>query len=302
MKKFDLEWFNGLFGMIKSKVFPNYGFWISVIILAITFGCATKESRPSKMEGYQLKWNDEFNVDGVPEEKNWNYELGFVRNIENQWYQKENAYCKKGYLIIEAKKESRINPNFVSYDHKDWRKNRDSIRVTSSCLITKGKHEWKYGRFEMRAKIPVAKGMWPAFWTLGVKGDWPANGEIDIMEYYRGKILANVAWKSNAGTTAWDSKTALLEDFKNDSWANEFHIWRMDWDENSIKLYVDNQLLNETDLKDTFNSVNQTIIPFQQPHYLLVNLAVGGTEGGETADNSFPSKYVIDYVRVYQKK
>lgn len=288
--------------MIKNKVFTHYSFWISGILLTITCSCVAQKRNPSKMEGYKLVWNDEFNVDGAPNEKNWNYEEGFVRNNENQWYQKENAYCQNGFLVIEAKKASRINPNFVSYDHKDWRKNRDSIRVTSSCLITNGKHSWKYGRFEMKAKIPVAKGMWPAFWTLGIQGHWPANGEIDIMEYYRGKILANVAWKSNAGTTAWDSKTVLLSDFKKDSWADEFHIWRMDWDEHSIKLYVDNQLINETDINETIHDANQSIIPFQQPHYLLVNLAVGGTEGGAFIANSFPSKYIIDYIRVYQKK
>lgn len=143
--------------------------------------------------------------------------------------------------------------------------------------------------------------MWPAFWTLGVKEDWPANGEIDIMEYYTGKILANTAWKSKTGTTAWDSRTVPLTDFKKD-WADEFHVWRMDWDAHSIKLYVDNQLLNETDLKETINDSSQKIIPFQQPHYLLVNLAVGGDNGGEFTAASLPSKYIIDYIRVYQKK
>lgn len=259
-----------------------------------------KEKSPEYGE-YQLVWNDEFNVDGAPDEKNWDYETGFVRNQERQWYQKENAYCKKGFLIIEARKESRVNPDFVSKDHHDWTKKRDSIKVTSSCLITQGKHSWQYGRFEMRAKIPVAKGMWPAFWTLGEKGNWPSNGEIDIMEYYAGKMLANVAWKSNKEGTEWDSETIMLSDFKK-NWADEFHVWRMDWDAHSIKLYVDDQLMNETSVKDTMKRVDQKIIPFQQPHYLLVNLAVGGINGGDFTGASFPSKYMIDYIRVYQKK
>jgi beta-glucanase (GH16 family) len=281
--------------------FITFKFLVFGIVLILISGFVTSIEKPPKYKGYRLVWNDEFNVDGVPNKKNWNYEEGFVRNNENQWYQRENAYCQAGFLVIEAKNESRINPDFVSYDHKDWVKNRDSIKVTSSCLITRGKHSWQYGRFEMRAKIPVGKGMWPAFWTLGVKGNWPANGEIDIMEYYTGKILANAAWKSNTGTTAWDSKTVPLVDFKKD-WADEFHVWRMDWDVHSIKLYVDNQLLNETDLKETVNDSNQKIIPFQQPHYLLVNLAVGGDNGGEFTEASLPSKYIIDYIRVYQKK
>nr|WP_315197457.1 glycoside hydrolase family 16 protein [uncultured Flavobacterium sp.] len=270
------------------------------IVLSVIFGFTPNKEKPPKYKGYHLVWNDEFDISGAPDETNWSYETGFVRNQENQWYQKENAVCKDGFLIIEARSENKANPNFVSKTHRDFAKSRDSIKVTSSCLITQGKHSWKYGRFEMKAKIPVVNGMWPAFWTLGAKGNWPANGEIDIMEYYTGKILANTAWKSNTGTTAWDSKTVPLTDFKKD-WADEFHIWRMDWDTHSIKLYVDNQLLNETDLKKTLNNSSQKTIPFQQPHYLLVNLAVGGMNGGEYTTASFPSKYIIDYIRVYQK-
>lgn len=281
--------------------FITFKFLVLGFVLILISSFVTNEEKPPMHKGYCLVWSDEFNVEGAPNKKNWNYEEGFVRNNENQWYQKENAYCQNGFLVIEAKNESKANPNFVSKNHQDWTKNRDSIKVTSSCLITQGKHSWKYGRFEMRAKIPVGKGMWPAFWTLGVKEDWPANGEIDIMEYYTGKILANAAWKSNSGDTAWDSKTVPLGDFKKD-WADEFHIWRMDWDAHSIKLYVDGQLLNETDLKETINDSNQKIIPFQQPHYLLVNLAVGGMNGGEFTTDNLPSKYIIDYIRVYRKK
>lgn len=254
-----------------------------------------------KKEEYQLVWSDEFTVDGIPDEKNWNYETGFVRNQEAQWYQKENAFCKNGFLIIEARKENRPNPGFISKNHSDWTKKRDSIKVTSSCLITRGKHSWQYGRFEMRAKIPVEKGMWPAFWTLGIKGNWPANGEIDVMEYYTGKILANAAWKSDEQKTVWDSSTKMLSDFNKD-WAGQFHIWRMDWDSKKIRLYVDDQLLNEINVSESMKYKKQKIKPFQQPHYLLVNLAVGGINGGEFTTDDLPSQYTIDYIRVYQKK
>lgn len=280
----------------------RFKFLVLGIASTLVFGFVIKEKQVPKYKGYQLVWSDEFSVNGVPNEKNWNYETGFVRNHEDQWYQKENAYCKDGFLIIEAKKEQKANPYFVSKNHPDWTKKRDSIHITSSCLITQGKHSWQYGRFEMRAKIPVAKGMWPAFWTLGIKGNWPANGEIDIMEYYREKILANVAWKSNRAETEWDAKEVLLGSFKKKNWADEFHVWRMDWDANSIKLYVDNQLLNETAVTGTMQGKNQKIMPFRQPHYVLLNLAVGGDNGGDFTDASFPSKYIIDYVRVYQKK
>ncbi|MBD0725446.1 beta-glucanase [Flavobacterium sp. L1I52] len=280
----------------------KFNFLVLGVVSIVVFGFVTKSERTFAEKEYKLVWSDEFSVDGVPDEKNWSYETGFVRNHEKQWYQKENAYCKNGFLIIEAKKEHKVNPNFISKNHPDWTKKRDSIKVTSSCLITRDKHSWQYGRFEMRAKIPVAKGMWPAFWTLGVKGNWPENGEIDIMEYYRGKILANVAWKSDKKDTQWDSTSHLLSDFKKVNWANEFHVWRMDWDANSINLYVDNQLLNETSVTGTMQGKNHKVFPFKQPHYLLLNLAVGGDQGGSFSRASFPSKYVVDYVRVYQKK
>lgn len=272
------------------------------ISLMLLFSFVRYKEKVLISEDYKLVWADEFNTDGRPDKKNWNYEIGFVRNQENQWYQKENAFCKDGYLIIEARNENKPNPNFVSKTHKDFAKNRDSIKVTSSCLITRGKHSWQYGRFEMRAKIPVGKGMWPAFWSLGVKGNWPANGEIDIMEYYTGKILANAAWKSKEANTAWDSETFKLSDFKDKVWADQFHVWKMDWDAHSIKLYVDNQLLNEISVDKTIYSKDQEIIPFQQPHYLLVNLAVGGINGGNFTKADLPSRYSIDYIRVYQKK
>ncbi|MEL1240589.1 glycoside hydrolase family 16 protein [Flavobacterium flavipallidum] len=284
---------------MKSSLLNFLGLGIVIIAVYCFFSL---EKQPQIYSGYKLVWSDEFSVNGSPNENNWNYETGFVRNHEEQWYQKENAYCQNGFLIIEAKKEHKVNPDFISKSHKDWNKKRDSIKVTSSCLITRGKHSWKYGRFEMRAKIPVGKGMWPAFWTLGVKGNWPANGEIDIMEYYKGKILANVAWKSDKVDTEWDSFSQLLSDFKKDNWADKFHIWRMDWDANFIRLYVDNQLLNETIISDTMQGKNQMILPFRQPHYLLLNLAVGGDQGGSFNSESFPSKYIIDYVRVYQKR
>jgi beta-glucanase (GH16 family) len=275
---------------------------VLVVAVVLLFGFVSKNQKIPKYKGYKLVWSDEFNVNGVPDTKNWDYETGFVRNQEAQWYQKENAYCQDGFLVIEARNENRVNPGFVCKNHRDWAKRRDSVKVTSSCLITRGKHSWQYGRFEMRAKIPVGKGMWPAFWTLGLEGNWPANGEIDIMEYYTGKILANTAWKSKKSDTAWDSQTVMLNHFKDASWADKFHVWRMDWDAQSIKLFVDDELLNETDLKETVHAVNQKILPFQQPHYILLNLAVGGINGGDFTKASFPSRYIIDYVRVYQKK
>lgn len=275
-------------------------FSLLLLLLLTQSSCKFQNNKASKSNNYKLVWSDEFTFDGSPSETNWNYEIGFVRNEEEQWYQKENAICKDGYLTIQAKKQSKKNPYFKSLSDTNWRHNRDSIKITSSCFITKDKHSWQYGRFEMRAKIPTGKGIWPAFWTLGLSERWPAKGEIDIMEYYNGDILANIAWESDRrGTPVWDSKKLALTTFNDKSWANKFHIWRMDWDENSIKLFVDNQLINEVDLTTTYNGTNNKN-PFHQPHYLLINLAVGGMNGGEIAPESLPAEYIIDYIRVYQ--
>lgn len=283
-----------------KKITPSYKLTVYVVLL-FSLGCAVQKQVISNTDSYHLVWAEDFNEDGVPNENNWNYEHGFVRNLEAQWYQEENAICKDGFLTIEARQESKPNPNFESKTHKSWKKNRDSIHVTSSCLITRNKQSWLYGKFVMRAKIPVGAGIWPAFWTLGLEGNWPSNGEIDIMEYYKGKILANIAWEANQKwKPVWDSQTYSLKNYKKD-WAETFHIWTMEWDEKSIKLFLDGQLLNEVDLETTINGTNKKN-PFHQPHYILINLAIGGINGGEFTHNIFPVKYVIDYIKVYQKK
>src|SRR6185436_10517790 len=156
--------------------------------------------------GYILVWADEFNRDGMPDTANWNYEKGFVRNEELQWYQTENANCKDGLLVIEARDEQKTNPRYLE-GSSDWRRKRKMIDYTSSCIVTRGKREWQYGRFEMKARIDISKGMWPAWWTLGVEKGWPGNGEIDIMEYYRGKLLANIACLGKNRNAQWFSNT-----------------------------------------------------------------------------------------------
>ena len=190
----------------------------------------------------------------------------------------------------------------------DWKKSRKDIQFTSSSINTKGKKEFLYGRVEVRARIPLESGSWPAIWTLGRDMEWPSNGEIDIMEYYKIKdiphILANIAWgtdKRFAGK--WNTKAIPFSNFmqKDENWGDKFHIWRMDWDENSIKLFLDDKLLNETPLTETINgSLGNYANPFKQPHYLLLNPAIGSS-GGEPDLKAFPLKYEIDYVRLYQK-
>lgn len=252
---------------------------------------------------YELVWADEFNTDGPPNPDNWTYEHGHVRNQEAQWYQPDNATCTNGLLVIEGRRERVPNTNHVP-GSKDWKTQWKFANYTSSCLITKGLHSWQYGRFELRAKLDVRPGLWPAFWTLGVDGRWPDNGEIDIMEYYKETLLANAFWGSKKPFKPL-KKTAKvpLADLGDSDWADQFHVWRMDWDEESIKLYVDDQLLNEIQTDRTVNQGKTSIKnPFRQPHYLLLNLAIGGGPGGDPSSTEFPARFEVDYVRVYQQK
>ncbi|HNG60412.1 MAG TPA: glycoside hydrolase family 16 protein [Cellvibrionaceae bacterium] len=234
-------------------------------------------------------WSDEFNGQGLPDNAYWSYEKGLVRNNELQYYTQarpENINMSNGLLTITARKEPYENANY-----------------TAASIHTRGKVSWTYGRFEMRARIDTRAGLWPAFWLLG-NGKWPEGGEIDVMEYYQNKILANVAWKSPSSdqwNASWDSSTRSLSNLRLQfpDWENRFHTWRMDWDNKSIRLYVDDILMNNTNLSGTKNPDGSN--PFiDKPFYILLNLAIGGNNGGDPAGTSFPAKYEIDYVRVYQ--
>lgn len=263
-------------------------------------------SKAKAIKGMKLVWQDEFNENGKPNSKFWKFEKGFVRNEELQWYQEENANCQNGVLLIEGKRVQIPNPNFEE-GNASWRKNRKEINFTSASIQTKGLQEWQFGTFIIRAKIDTTLGSWPAIWTLGNSGQWPSNGEIDIMEFYRVKseptILANVAYGTDKQYVAkWDDSKTSLKHFtdKNKDWVKQFHIWRMDWTPESINLYLDDELLNSTSLTETINPDGKN--PFLQPHFLLLNLAIGGQNGGEPKPETKLIKYEVDYVRVYQKK
>jgi beta-glucanase (GH16 family) len=250
---------------------------------------------------YELVWSDEFDRDGWPDPRNWTYERGFVRNRELQWYRADNAVVRGGRLIIEARRERVPNAAYDSAS-ADWRRVRAAAEYTSASLTTRGLHSWRYGRFEMRARIDVRPGLWPAFWTVGDEGRWPASGEIDVMEYYRGTLLANVAWADSTGAAAWDDSRLPLDSLGGAAWARQFHVWRMDWDENEIRLSVDGRVLNTTDLRATANRDSAGRNPLRQPHHIILNLAVGGTQGGDPSSTTFPARFEVDWVRVYQRK
>lgn len=270
-----------------------------ILLLLFMVNLAAK-SQPA-IPGYQLVWADEFDKDGLPNPANWTYEKGFVRNHELQYYQPENARCENGMLVIEARKESKPNPAYQA-DSKDWRKSRPTIEYTSACLLSKGLQSWQFGLYEIRARIDTRAGLWPAWWTLGVSQPWPANGEIDMMEYYRGKLLANIACLGENKKTEWHSNTFPVDSMGGSKWASEFHVWTMDWNEQYIALYVDNQLLNKVSISQLVNKDGSGFNPFLQPHYMLFDLALGGDNGGDLGNTSFPNRMEVDYVRVYAKK
>ncbi|NOU61765.1 glycoside hydrolase family 16 protein [Marinifilum sp. JC070] len=254
--------------------------------------------------GYQLIWSDEFSKEGKPDKRYWSYENGFVRNKELQWYQPDNANVKDGVLIIEGRHERIKNKGYKEND-PSWKKNRMYAEYSSACIITRNKFSFQYGIMEVRARIDTSLGMWPAIWTLGIDKQWPSNGEVDQMEYYRYEgeptILANAAWADKDMKPVWDSEKIPLSQFTNKEpdWCNQFHMWKMVWTEEFIRLYLDDLLLNEVDLSTTINADGTN--PFHQPQYILLNLAIGG-QGGDPSLTSFPRKYEIDFVRVFQKK
>lgn len=216
-------------------------------------------------------WNFELN-DGCPKLCGWG-------NNELQLYTRKNHFLKDGMLIITAKKE-------------------DSI-YTSTRITTKKKVEIKYGKIEIRAKLPVGKGLWPAFWMLGSNIDeagWPLCGEIDILEYIGkdpGQIFTSLHTKESHGNTINTKKTSILDIEDN------FHIYTANWTKDKIEFYVDYKLLY-TFVPET---KNEEFWPFNQPFYLLLNLAIGGNFGGPEVDDSiFPQEFIIDYIRIYQNK
>ncbi len=259
---------------------------------------------PQDVDGWKLVWSDEFDQDGPPDPAKWTYETGFVRNEELQWYQPANAWCEGGLLIIEGRRERIANPHFAP-GSGNWRTSREYAEYTSASVTTRGMHAWRYGRFEMRGRIDTRPGLWPAFWTLGVEGRWPHNGEVDIMEYYRGVLLANLIWAGSPRTRSV-TRRKPISSFDDPDWSAKFHVWRMDWDENRIEITVDGLTLNDTNLNGTLNPDGGN--PFRQPHYMILNLAIGGGQGGppsqglaDPSQTAFPARFEVDYVRVYQR-
>lgn len=244
-------------------------------------------------EGWKLVWSDEFDQPGLPDAKKWTYETGFVRNNESQYYTKarvENARVEKGNLIIEGRKEEYKGP-----DGKE-------AHYTAASLTTEGLFELTYGRVEVRAKLPRGRGMWPAIWMLGtnIKSiGWPKCGEIDIMEavgHEPDKVFSTVHW-FNYEKGERDSFGGNLKEQKP---SDDFHVYTVEWFADRMDFYYDDTRFFTYPIEKAGKGEKN---PFSKPHYLLMNLAVGGGWGGQKGidDAVFPQQYVIDYVRIYAK-
>lgn len=254
------------------------------IKMSLLFFCFTLIAIQAQINNEKkLVWSDEFNQPDL-NENNWNFEMGDGcpdlcgwGNNERQIYTKENHTIKDGKLIIEA----RLKDNVYS-----------STRIT-----TRKKVEYQYGYFEVRAKLPVGYGIWPAFWMLGSnikEVAWPRCGEIDILEYVGREphqVFTSLHTQDSHGETINSKKT------KFPSIEEGFHIYATNWNENKIEFFVDGKSVY------TFAPKNKTkeVWPFNQPFYLILNMAIGGNFGGPDVDDSiFPQQFIIDYVRIYQ--
>lgn len=234
-----------------------------------------------------LVWSDEFNYKGLPDSTKWGYETGGGGwgNHELEFYtgrRPENARVEDGKLIIEARKEK-------------WMGNE----YTSARLSTKGKGDWKYGRIEVRAKLPKGLGTWPAIWMLGSTTPlkWPDDGEIDIMEhvgFHQGFIHGSIHCKKynhKIGTQKTD--TTFISDC-----SENFHVYGLEWNADSINVSVDDHVY----FRFKNEHSNYSAWPFDNKMFLLLNIAVGGDWGGQKGvdENIWPQRMEIDYVRVYQ--
>ena len=270
------------------------------LLVCINFsGCKNANAKNAKhntdlKEGvWDMKWNDEFDVDGLPSSEKWDYQVGNGcpslcgwGNNELQYYTQSNssnARVENGHLIIEAHREQ-----------------TESSQYSSAKLVTKGKKTWTSGKIEVKAKLPTGLGTWPAIWMMpeiDKYGGWPRSGEIDIMEhvgYCPDTIFGTVhteAFNHMVGTQKGNE--ILIKDSE-----SEFHVYGIIWDSEKIEWFVDGEHYH------TFRNAHKSYKewPFDHPFYLILNVAVGGNWGGKhgVAEDIWPQRMEIDYVRAYE--
>ena len=234
----------------------------------------------------QPVWSDEFNYTGLPSSSKWNMETGGDGwgNNELQYYtdSESNAMVKDGILTITARKES-FNGN----------------AYTSARITTQNKFDFKYGKIEARMKLPYGQGLWPAFWMLGANINsvgWPACGEIDIMEMVGGTdsdntVHSTLHWDNNGSHADYGQPYSLSSGI----FADDFHIFSLEWDEKQVTAYVDDTKYFVIDITPAGLS------EFHDNFFIILNVAVGGNwPGSPDGTTVFPQTMEVDYVRVYQ--
>lgn len=277
---------------------PKAGLWCCIIYSLSLIVCTAVD------DSWELTWRDEFDYSGRPDPQRWIYETGCVRNQELQYYtdRRENARVENGRLIIEGRKERHPNAGHT-LQSKDWRRKSAFADYTSASLTTQGKAEWKYGRIEVRAKLPHGRGVWPAIWMLGVNRrevGWPRCGEIDIMEYVGfdpNLIHANI----HTGKYNHGRGTGKGSQIRTDAPYRNFHTYALEWHPERLDFFLDDKKYF-TYAKEP--NAGADVWPFDQPFYLILNLAIGGAWGGRQGidESIFPQHFEIDYVRFYKKR
>ena len=268
---------------LKNLIILN----LFVVLLLISCGSGDDSTVPIEIDDEQLNdtlvWTDEFTDNGSPNSSKWTYDIGNNGwgNNEVQFYtdRTQNAVARDGILSITARKENYNGSNY-----------------TSSRLKTQGKYFFTYGKVEVRAKLPASAGTWPAIWMLGANFPsvgWPACGEIDIMEqkgWDKGRISSALHNPSSSGNTINVAETEVSDS------TSEFHIYTMNWTEQSIDFSVDGEIFY------TYNPDNKTSQnwPYTAPQFIILNVAMGGSLGGNIPNGFSESRMEIDYVRVYR--
>lgn len=263
---------------------------MKIVVALFIMAVAGADLAAAEKKGWKLAWSDEFNGAGLVDDTTWTYERGFIRNRESQYYthkRPENVVMRGGNLVITARKEA-------------FKENGKEAHYTSGSINTKGKRSFHYGRIEVRAKLPVGQGNWPAIWMMGIEKGWPYCGEIDIMEHvwaHSNTVHATVHWadmkKKQKGENAHISRGSNIKTQKP---YMDFHIYAVEWNEKEMTFFYDDTPYFTYDIDLAGKGPDN---PFRKPHYLLLNLAIGGTWGGRIDDAIFPSEYLIDYVRYY---
>ena len=288
---------------LKNTYFKNKKTTLISRLFLLLILIAGTSSNAQKREKWKLVWKEEFNYSGLPNAKKWSYEVGHIRNNEKQYFtnaRKENAWVSNGVLAITGKKESFPN-EFFKKGSGDWKTQDSTAQYTSASINTLGKVGWKYGRIEIKAKLPHGRGIWPAIWMMGtnrLEVGWPKCGEIDIMEFVGNQpkdIYGTMHFPDpNAEGNKSNGNKITSENLKND-----FHLYAIEWNEKTIDVYFDN---NKYHIFSIDSAGVGEDIPFRKPFYLLLNLAMGANWPGPIDDSILPQQFLVDYVRVYEKK